>query len=221
MMDTHKRLVKRRSVLLRRIAAAARKKDLAGVRSLGKQMEFLDGLIDRYEELNRAVRTLESGRVSPGGTTSAPTEELTPETGLDPRVAGRVRGAWRKAEFVRRLPPKARPAQPITGNTFRARAGLRIALAYAHEGRRRDQWLLGLPPGGFDHAILLCESQEGKVTHLSLPQKFFTRYRGALTRNSGRVKLNVRRRAGRFFLLLPHVGPLSLEEYRDNYYGLR
>jgi hypothetical protein len=103
---------------------------------------------------------------------------------------------------------------------FAPKLRLRIGVAYAHEGGRTNRWFLGLEEGKFDHAVLLCESKSGRVTHLSLPREFIAKYGSSFPRKDGQLKINLVMRGGEFCLLLPPGRPINVEQFRDNFYGL-
>jgi len=223
-MEMVTRLEKHRSNLLRRIATAAQKGETTAVMAHTNRLQRVERLISQLEEVDREVRALEDVETATSEPALPPQREGGQEQteGSAWRSSGKERGARRRLEFLKNLPPRARPADPVTGAVFKApKLRLRIGVAYAHEGDRVNKWFLGLHEAKFDHAVLLCESRDGRVRHFSLPKEFMAQHRHALSRKNSQLKFNVVKRGGGYFLLVRPGRHINLEEFRDNYYGLR
>jgi hypothetical protein len=109
----------------------------------------------------------------------------------------------------------------IRGAYYESPSGLRVGIAYAHEKEQNGKWFLGLDDGAFEHAVLLCESKNGDMVHLSLPREFVGKCGPLLAKVNKQRKFNVASYAGEYFLLVPGQGRVSLSPYLDNYKGLR
>lgn len=219
-MDIDARLQGQRDVLLRKIKAAAEKGDTRAVLANGQSLATVERLMAEFDALARNVESLEADMAVPPSIPSTNESFLADAEPLsEARSTGRSRGEARRLEFVKTLPPGAQPVNITSAATFRARSGLRIGVAYAKE-RRTNRWFLGLQDRAFEHAILLCETNNGKVLHFSLGRHFLAKYQRALA-NNGQVKFNVSRRGGQFYLVVPRTGRVSIEPFRDNYDGLQ
>ena len=214
-MQTAKRLQEHQEDLLRDIEAAARKGDAATVLALQKKLETLASLIRRQEEINRALEVFERGVAAGSDTPVTTTERPTFD---DDRISAKERGRRRRDQFVQLLASRGVLLHRLKGAVFRSPRRTRVGIAYGRVGKN-DNWFLGLPEGGFDQAVLLCEDHSGTVTHFSLTTEFMDEHGGALTRKNGQVKFNVVRRGGEFFLHVPKHEPVSIEPYRDNFLG--
>jgi hypothetical protein len=77
--------------------------------------------------------------------------------------------------FLKKLLQTGISLQQVKGETiYRAKSGEKVGIAVATE-RQPDRWFLGLPEGGFDHAVLLCQREGGDVIEIRLPKGFFAK----------------------------------------------
>jgi len=219
-MELETKLGKERSALLRSIALAAQKGDVGTVMEKNRRLQNVERLIGQLREVQREVEALESGAFVAEAPASGGQSDQVQE-GSAWRSSGRERGARRRLEFIKSLPPTTRPEAPVTDAVITTPKVGRVGVAYAHEGSRANRWFLGLHERKFDHGVLLCESNSGRVTHLSLPKEFIARFGLSLSRKNGQLKFNVMKRGGEFYLLVRPGRQINLEQFRDNYYGLR
>lgn len=221
-MQTSKRLQEYQEALLREIEVAARKRDAGAVLALQKKLESLASLIRRQQEIDRTVAVFERDLAAGPDTLVTTTEAPTYDD--DREVSAKERGRRHRDDFVRTLSSKGVVLHRLKGAVFRSPRGTRVGVAYGREARNdegfNDRWFLGLPEGGFEQAVLLCEDRSGTVTHFSLTKAFMDDNGKTLSRKNGQVKFNVVRRGGDFFLHVPKRGPVTLEPFQDNFSGL-
>lgn len=225
-MRSTARLLGHLETLLRDVAAAARKQDVPTVIRLLGNLQTLGSLIRRQEEIDRrqeevdgTLAALKQGLAVP----PVPGARMPDDTATDDgsETSSKERGRKHREDFVRTLGTLGIPVEKVKGQVFRTSHGLRVGIAYASESKRnKDGWFLGLPENDFDHAVLLCDGSNGKLTHFSLPSQFMDKHSRSLSRKNGQLKLNVRRRGEEFFLLVPPRASVSIDAFRDNFAGL-
>ena len=221
-MDLETRLDRQRSALLRSIAEAARKGDARAVLEKNRRLQNVERLAGQLLEVQREVEALDTGGFGQERQAKEAIEKHNEVREGSPwRSTGKDRGTHRRLEFIKGLPPTSRPEGPVAGAVFTAPKVGRVGVAYAHEGTRVNRWFLGLRERKFDHAVLLCEANSGRVTHFSLPKEFIDRYGTSLSRKNGQLKFNVMKQGGEFHLLVRPGRHVNLEQFRDNHYGLR
>jgi hypothetical protein len=210
MSAEHKsRLQDRRAALLQGIGAAATSGDSKNLLRLTEQLRQVELLISRIDSL--AAEAEAFLEVRPGTPKSeAPIRNLQLET-TEPRIPGRGYGAEIRAAFVRSARERGLDLAPLRGAVFSTDGGQRVGIAVATE-RQRDRWFLGLPEDGFDAAVLLCQTNAGKVLEVCLPNRFFERFRSVLSKSGGQVKFNVVRRDGHLFVTLPGRSPFQVDD---------
>lgn len=221
-MGTIAQLLGHETAVLQEIEKAAKKKDPDTVVSNARRLEKIRELIAQQEAIHRAVRSLEPQSAVQEKPITAE-QNMTAELSSRENEAGlssKERGRRRRLEFIRVMARKGVLLEAIRGATFMAPSGLRTGIAFAREVQK-DRWFLGLPEGGFEHAVLLCETQGGRLIHFSLPKEFIARHEPSLSRKNGQVKFSLVRRGGEFFLQVPRRGRVSVNSFRDDFSRLR
>jgi hypothetical protein len=219
MSSDHKgRLQARKAALFKGIGVAAASADSGKLMQLTDELRRVESLASRFDSLGaEADAFLES----PPGIVSPPS--ASPDLRLEapePRVPGRGYGAEIRAAFVRAASERGLRLAPLRGTLFSTDDGGRVGIAVATE-RKRDRWFLGLPEGGFDAAVLLCQTNAGKVLEVCLPNSFFVHFGSRLSRSGGQLKFNVVRRDGHVFVIVPSRVPFAVDDLIGDILQLR
>lgn len=218
-MEAKAWLLEMKSTALHEIEVAAQQGSSDDVISITKRLERIEKLLSRYEQLLREVKALAHDSTDDTMPDLLPgmARSMLDEMGKAIRKASpREQGKLRKAEFLEKLSNSGVRLHQIKGSLFKNPLGIIVGIAYASE-RQDNAWFLGLPANKFDHAILLCEAQHGEVFAISLPGSFFDKHGSALSQSKGQVKFNIAKRRDRYYLSVPRVGSVDVEEYRDNF----
>jgi len=132
-------------------------------------------------------------------------------------ASSRELGAKIRKEFLRKLEAEGVHVQLIKGQTiYRTKSGKRVGIAVATE-RQPNRWFLGLPVAGFDHAVLLCQRENGEVIEVPLPDKFFAKYGQAMSQSKGQLKFNIVQRGSGQLVQVPGTDGISGTSFASDY----
>lgn len=222
-MELMKRLIRVQDKVFREIGAAVRKEDSAEALALIPKFQEVTTMIRRLQDLDKQATTLESANtIAPPHTARLAAKEKADQ----PPAASESRKEWgrnQRETFVRTARERGIKLEPVKSKIYRRLPdALRVGIASAREASNKGRWFLGLRDNQFDHAILLCVSHDGELNHFSLPKEFIIQHGPSLSRELGQpeVKFNVFRREGLFFLHVSGQPPISIEPFRNNYFGL-
>jgi len=218
-MDIKTQLLDKRTALLGKIAEAAQRGNSQEVLECGERLEKLESLIGRYENLIRDISSLaaeDTGSKSrPGPLEDRIIEGSTMGKNLN-STSGKRAGKKIRSTFLRILSEKGIQLRQITGTIYETQSGRKVGIAVATECRP-DRWFLGLPIGGFDHAILLCERETGDTEEFWLPKSFFDHYGGSMSRSGDQLKFNIARKGNGYVVLVPGTTGVSTSSFRKDY----
>jgi hypothetical protein len=219
-MDPVAILRQEKTELLNQIAQAAQEGKSDVVLAASERLTKVESLIKRHEQLILEIAELHSKKVNartpaaPEGSPWRPLENLTLHLGgKTPREYGReIREA-----FLERLAKGGIHLQPAKGSSiYSTKSGQRVGIAVATE-RQPDRWFLGLPMGGFDHAVLLCRRDKGDIIEMLLPRTFFEQYGSRMSQSKGQVKFNIARRGTGYAVQVPGTEGVSVSGFSSDY----
>ncbi len=204
-------LLKLKDNSLKTITSAASSGDSRQVLEETARLSRIEVLIERQEALDKEVQALTTKTPQSDSRMSSPPERVSRSLDKD---SPRKRGDKRRSEFIKVCDSKGFKLTPIKGALFQNARAETIGIAYASE-RKENGWFLGLPSQEFNHAVLLCENKNGKVFAICLPHEFFQKHEDYLSKSKGQTKFNVRLRTGHYFLTIPVIGSVQVDEYVD------
>lgn len=219
-MDAIGKLRQDKKELLEIISTAASEGKSETVLSASEKLRKIEMLITRYQQLEVEIAELQ-GEGGLHMNTEAATENRTKLTSPPfPRASVktvRERGREIREGFLKKLLQTGILLQQVKGETiYRTKSGEKVGIAVATE-RQPDRWFLGLPAGGFDHAILLCQRDNGSVVDISLPKEFFTQYGSDLSQAKGQVKFNISRKGSIFVVKVPGADDVNPANFSSDY----
>ncbi len=208
----------RKSILSRISDAAGRGRSDVVVRE-SERLKRVETLIKRQRQIVSQLEKLQRTQESPSAT---PREKRKlyirkPFQKVDERVSPRQNAAAVRKAFLANLERTGIRLVPIEGQTiYRTVSGKRVGIAVATE-RQPDKWFLGLRSGAFQHAVLLCQSDNGQIEEILLPASFFSSYGRSISQSGGQMKFNVVRRGGVMYVQVPYTGDVNISGYSQNY----
>jgi hypothetical protein len=216
MISRREDLVRRRSEVLKDIAAAASVEDTTTLLNHADRLRSIDDLLGSYSKLDSQAEAL----LTPAGPGEEPSFRRALPTPVRWRVPGRGHGKKVRAAFLDSAQSAGLDLVPLRGAIFTAPDGTRVGVAVATE-RQPDRWFLGLAEDGFDAAVLLCqEDLSDRTLDICLPSSFVAQHASYLSRSGGQVKFNVVRRGGRVALTIPTIGTVDVQQYLGAISGL-
>jgi len=183
-----------------------------------EKLEKIENLISRHKQITSELEGLKSGtpQITQSKTRRIVTTPVS-ESRSAQMVSSRVLGEQIRSEFLRKREAEGIHLQLIKGKTiFRTRSGKLVGLAVATE-RQPYRWFLGLPTRGFDHAVLLCQRENGEVIDIPLPEKFFEKYGKDLSESKGQLKFNVVSRGSGLLVQVPGTDGIDGKSFARDY----
>lgn len=202
--------------ILERVKTAAEESDVTAVTRLSRGLEECETLIKEKADLHCRIQHLTDSLWPDSGTTPiAAVNSHGPKT----RSSAKREGADIRDTWVKMLSSKG---VPLTGNgkRYHMQHGLSVAVASANEPvqpQRKNKWFLGLKDEPTDVAVLLCRDAKQEVYDLVLPVTELGAAWKELSRSSGQIKFNIRKKAGEFSLAVPGKGSIVVTKYLGNY----
>jgi len=214
-MGTLTELQNEKSKILSAISKAASEGETDTVLAESEKLEKIENLISRHKQITSELEGLRSGTTQPKTRRIVATP--VSESRSAQMVASRGLGEQIRNEFLRKRLAEGVHLQLIKGKTiFRTRSGKRVGLAVATE-RQSNRWFLGLPAGGFDHAVLLCQRKNGEVLDIPLPEKFFEKYGRKMSESKGQLKFNVVNRGSGLLVQVPGTDGIKGKSFTSDY----
>ncbi|MBI5017163.1 MAG: hypothetical protein HZB55_16975 [Deltaproteobacteria bacterium] len=213
-MDITTMLSTAKTEALREIGRAAAEGRTADILSGGKRLEEIEELARRAAELEAQVTNVLSAKEFVPPATSGRSGQTTPHALEYVGAPGRDGGERARVALVAKLAAAGVAFQRVRGAIYKTPSGALVGIAYATE-RQSDRWFLGLTEGRFDHALLLCEEEPGRVHALVLPRGFFEEHGKSLSRSKGGLKFNVVRSGPSFFVTVPAHGHVPVERLSE------
>lgn len=197
-------------------AAVEGKTDLVLMES--EKLEKIENLISRHGQIVLELEGLRSGKLEMSQQEKRHVINVLAGESRSRQIASsRQLGEKIRDEFLRKREAEGVQLQLIKGKTiFRARSGKRVGIAVATE-RQPNRWFLGLPVGGFDHAILLCHRENGEVVDIPLPEKFFEKYGREMSESKGQLKFNVVDRGSELLVQVPGTDGINGRFFASDY----
>jgi len=188
-MDIQKELSREKAIILEAISSAAREGQVELLLANTERLERIERLIDRNEAILRELIQIRDMEIVPKAVIRDSNAESN--TRSSQQSSSRIIGANLRKDFLRKREAEGIALELIKGKTiFRTNSGETVGIAVATE-RQPNRWFLGLPENGFDHAVLLCQKENGEVIDVPLPHTFFAEFAGKLSVSKGQVKFNV------------------------------
>lgn len=217
-MDALKELQNEKNNILSSISKAASEGETDLVLAESNKLEKIKNLIYRHSQIVSELEGLRNGKpqILQQKTRRVVTGPVN-ESRSKQMVSSRKIGETIRNEFINKRDAEGIHLQLIKGKTiFRTRSGKRVGLAIATE-RQPNRWFLGLPAGGFDHAVLLCQRESGAVIDIPLPEKFFDKYGNEMSQSKGQLKFNVVNRGSALLVQVPGTDGINGESFARNY----
>ena len=185
-----------------------------------EKLEKIKNLISRHSQIISELEGLRSGNPQmPQQKTRRIVTGPVDESRSSQMLSSRELGEKIRQEFLSKRQAEGIQLQLIKGKTiFRTRSGKRVGLAVATE-RQPNRWFLGLPDGGFDHAVLLCQRENGEIIDIPLPEKFFEQY--TMSQSKGQLKFNVVNRGSGLLVLVPGTDGINAKSLASDYSFLK
>jgi hypothetical protein len=216
-MDAKDQLIRKKALLLRRIAESAQQGESQEVLAAGEKLQKIERLIERYEQLLHDISDLNSADLKPRparnvGLNAQPTHNPTV-------VPGRGIGKKIRIDFLQKVSEEGIHLEQMRGSVYGTRSGRKVGVAVATE-RKPDRWFLGLPIG-LDQAVLLCQFKNGDVATICLSKDFFNEYSDKMSKSGGQIKFNVTRRGSGYSLLVPGTDGINVSRFVGDYSQLK
>lgn len=204
--------------ILSAISKAASEGQTDTVLAESEKLEKIENLISRHKQIISELEGLRSGTPQ---TSQPKTRRIVPPPVSESRSAqmasSRELGEQIRSAFLKKREAEGIHLKLIKGKTiFRTRSGKRVGLAVATE-RQPNRWFLGLPAGGFDHAVLLCQRENGEVIDIPLPEKFFEKYGREMSESKGQLKFNVVNRGSGLLVQVPGTDGINGKSFSSDY----
>lgn len=218
-VDMQAELKRIQSLLLDRISAAVSNRDFAAVAALSGLAKECEALEAEFVSLKRRVESAKSALL--GSATPSTASRIVTHPTDSPIASRKAAGAQARSEWVATLQAHGIGLNG-RGKRYQTARQQSVAVAFANElPDLENRWFLGLSDEPTDVAVLLCNSLVGRLHDIVLPVSRLRDKWGALSRHRGEVKLNIKRDAGRFMLLIPRNEPLDVTARIGNYDPLR
>ena len=219
-MATLDDLEEEKNIILSNISTYACKKEAALVLLESEKLEKIELLIKRHGQIVLELEELRGNKsISAVPQNSAKRESLGKNTmpNSSTLILARELGKKLRGVFLRKLKGEGVHLELIKGTTiYRTQSGKRVGIASATE-RQPRRWFLGLPAGGFDHAVLLCQREKGDLVEVLLPEKFFIKYGSSMSQSKGQVKFNVVQRDNKFLVLVPRTDGINATSFSNDH----
>lgn len=210
-------LQKEKNIILSNISKYASEGKTDLVLSESKKLEKVEFLIDRHRQIVLELEDLRINKSISDTTSKSAQKESLGKDNIMIRssrlISSRELGKKLRERFLSKLEEKGIHLQSMKGKTiYKTKSGKRVGIAVATE-RQPNRWFLGLPVGGFDHAVLLCQREKGDLVEVLLPEKFFVKYDDSLSKYKDQVKFNIVERGGGVLILVPRIGPINTTSF--------
>jgi|GEM_PF-958478 len=219
-MDALSDLQKEKNRILSIISMAASEGKTELVLAESGKLEKVELLLGRHKQIILELEELKSGKAL----SQAPIKAINQRASKINNVCHSTRlassrelGAKIRNEFLKKLERKGFNLQLIKGKTiYRTKSGKRVGIAVATE-RQPNRWFLGLPIGGFDHAVLLCQRENKEIIEVLLPEKFFMKYGQAMSQSKGQLKFNIVHRGNGLLVQVPNTDGVNGRSFTSDY----
>lgn len=208
--------------LLEQISRAAKEGKSEIVLTASEKLRKVEALINRCKQLENDIAELQGGlKTNPEAVNKY---QVTPSSAPIKRIdvkTVREHGKEIRKAFLKRLEEAGVFLQQVRGETiYRAKSGEKVGIAVATE-RQPDRWFLGLPAGGFDNAVLLCQREAGDTIEIRLPKEFFVKHGSSLSESKGQVKFNISRKGNVYIVKIPGTDGVNAATFSSDYSYLK
>jgi len=194
---------------------AAMQKDEKGWFDLCERLHRGDKFLEQVQDLWSNDNSLLDTE-HPGAIGKAPAEQSHEED----EESAKSRGERARSEWLHAISSRTGKSLPrIRGALFRNSHGETLGIAYSRENSLRPgHWFLGLPGNKYQCAVLLCETNIGKIKAICLSKTFLAKYSTAFSTSKAwnQTKFNVVSRANLMYLVLS-TGEIDITSYIDDY----
>ena len=216
-MDAMDTLNQEKVVLLEQIAKAAKEGRSDIVLSASEKLGKVEILINRYNQIVNDIESLQGKTENYGAIETVKTVQERAAIVRTDIKSAREYGREIREAFLKKLTGIGIDLQQVKGKTiYKTRSGEKVGIAVATE-RQPDRWFLGLPVGGFDHAVLLCKREGDEVIEIRLPKAFFSKYGNDMSQSKGQVKFNVSRRGDAYVVQVPKTDGVNPVIFSSDY----
>lgn len=217
-MGTLTELQNEKNNILSAISKSAGEGKTAMVLAESEKLKKIENLISRHMQITSELEGLRSGapQIAQQKARRIVASPVSESRSMQ-MVASRELGEQIRNEFLSKREAEGIHLNLIKGKTiFRTKSGKRVGLAVATE-RQPNRWFLGLPTGGFDHAVLLCQRESGEVIDIPVPEKFFEKYGNEMSESKGQLKFNVVNRGSGLLVQVPGTNGINGKSFASDY----
>lgn len=204
--------------ILSNISKAASEGNAELVLRESEKLEKIENLISRHSQIISELENLKSGETKMlKHAKPISTNMVADESRSKQMVSSRALGNKIRNVFLSKRETEGIHLQLVKNKTiYCTKSGKRVGLAVATE-RQPNRWFLGLPVGEFDHAVLLCQRENGEVIDIPLPEKFFETHGREMSVSKGQVKFNVVNRSGKVLVQVPGTDGVNGKSFASDY----
>lgn len=218
-MDAKNQLMQERNNLLKQIAEFAQRGESHKVLAAGERLNRVESLIERYEKLVHDISDLNTEILQNTRVDSKDRKVKNPKR-QNAVATGRGIGKTIRMDFLHKTSEEGIYLENIRGSIYQAQSGRKVGIAVATE-RKPDRWFLGLPIGGFDHAVLLCKPENRDTIEICLPKSFFDEHGEKMSRSGGQIKFNIAKRGNVYSILVPGTDGVNVSKFVGDYAQLK
>jgi hypothetical protein len=219
-MDALNDLHSEKKELLSSISRAASEEKTGVVLSESKKLEKIEQLINRHRQIILELEEFRSNKSPSHLTHSHIKKEVSGKDNIlrsSRQASTREHGQKIREAFVSKLEKDGIQLNLMKGKTiYQTKSGKRVGIPVATE-RQPNRWFLGLPVGGFEHAVLLCQKETGDLIEVPLPENFFTKYGDSMSQSNGQIKFNIVQRGTVVLVLVPGTDGVSISSFSSDY----
>ena len=135
------------------------------------------------------------------------------------RTSSRVIGGQVRQDWLSNRAREGYLLRQVRGKVlYETRSQRVVGIAVARElAPRLNKWFHGLPDEQVDVMVLLCVEASGQLAEFILPPDTVKGIWSKLSRSGTQVKINVKREASSFYLVVPGEKNLLLDPFRSKY----
>lgn len=219
-MDALTDLQSEKNKLLSSISRAASEGKTGVVISESEKLEKIESLINRHSQIVLELEELRENKSPSNLTQGTAKKDVNIKDNMSRssrRASTRELGQKIREEFISKLKSNGIHLHLFKGKTiYQTKSGKRVGIAVATE-RQANRWFLGLPVGGFEHAVLLCQRDSGDLVEVPLPENFFMKYGESMSQSNGQLKFNIVQRGSGVLVLVPGTDGISISSYSSDY----
>lgn len=101
---------------------------------------------------------------------------------------------------------------------YLTKSGNVVGIPYSSESSQ-NTWFFGLPEDDYYAIVFICMDSAQNIIRFVVPKDFCRKYKPYWSRGGHKKeqKFQIKKSPGGFEIVIPHIGPVDLREYRDAY----